>query len=1302
MRLRNTFIGGKMNKDVDERLVPDGQYRDAENIKVAMSNSSDVGALENVLSNQQKSFLNTGDNAVTIGSAAVEYTNCVYWFVKSDTSSAVYEYNITTDLQRIILLDTRVGSDNVLNFTKENRINNVDTVVDTDNGKIFIFWTDGLNPPRKIEIDRAAEYGENNFTDEDISVIVKPPLHRPTFTLSATNTADENYIKDKFLQFSYRYKYVDNQYSAISPFSNPAFEPYPFKYNYGLNSNESFVNRYNVVNLTVNSGSHLVKEVEVLYKEAGKTNLYVVESYNKEKKTWDDNTDYVVTFQNKKISKILPESQIKRIFDAVPRKAFSQTFIGNRLVYGNYTENWNLIDELGGEIKPDFTVSVLTNEFAPAPYTTMKSGRDYEVGIVYLDDYGRTTTVLTSDGNSVFVPNENSLYQSKLQVEIRSKAPVWAKYFRFFVKESKLPYDIVIPTRFYVDGAYVWIELTGSDVNKVEKGTRLVVKADTSGPVKGYVETEVLDLQTQTVNFLEPDPTVAELEQKAGLYYKIRPKGFTFNNNAVEIYEFESNHSTRNRRENMIDRGDKLQYFSNPIPYLSESTTLAGNSLSRSGTNIAPRDIRYKIIIDAVGDGITTYDEFRVEYEDNGVAYAQPAVTITGSSQTITNGLSVNFSSRSGHTVGDYWMISGYGKEPLNFGNRDRSHALFRGEPGNEVIEAGSIVEIEYIESQKAGDGYSNSFTESYTSSSRYANLEEWYYGENLSGFGPGVTDAQVFFRHVNLTDNHGGEGDTAYKVQVQQNGTMCMIIQSQQRQWNERNANSRVYTTGLLEIKSSDSLPIFETKGIEKDSDIFFEVGDTYELSENDTFHVGKAGDVPQSFTSPAVITIDAHNAWAWGNGYESIKIKDLFNNPTFTFDTRPSTFIESYRENNRVASLTYSGVYEQSTNFNALNEFNLSTANFKDIDDALGSIQKIVSRDNDIVVFQENKISKLLFNKNIIFNTDGSGNISQTKNVLGTITPYTGEFGVGLNPESVCKYGNVIYFADTSRGFVFRLSNDGLTQISQYGMANYFRSELPVRDLNKTLGGYNPRDGEYILSLQGGTESTDTLLWVGDEYTCEQTFVDDVVEWRGSDAVCLVSCYGEWKPSDIVSDGQDWRIDEYYCEQEEQRPTPAPIPTPSPAPTPVPVVVPSPSPVPVPTPVPVVSPNPTPAPAPTPAPVADIQPTPSPSPSPSPVPVPVPSPSPAPTPSPTPAPTPTPTPTPAPASPTAFRLSPCNPFGSYGKKIAFDSGLFVGAVVTIEDGNCYVVEEAITDTANATVSQIFLNCYNCTNGIF
>ena len=65
-------------------------------------------------------------------------------------------------------------------------------------------------------------------------------------------------------------------------------------------------------------------------------------------------------------------------------------------------------------------------------------------------------------------------------------------------------------------------------------------------------------------------------------------------------------------------------------------------------------------------------------------------------------------------------------------------------------------------------------------------------------------------------------------------------------------------------------------------------------------------------------------------------------------------------------------------------------------------------------------------------------------------------------------------------------------------------------------------------------------------------------------------------------------------------------------------------------------------------------------------------------------------------------MRLNPCNPFGVYNKVIPFDSNLSVGSVVTIEDGNCYAVSAAITDTANSTVSQVFLNCYNCTNGIF
>ena len=43
--LKRLFTSGKMNKDLDERLVPNGQYRDAQNIQVSTSESSDVGAI---------------------------------------------------------------------------------------------------------------------------------------------------------------------------------------------------------------------------------------------------------------------------------------------------------------------------------------------------------------------------------------------------------------------------------------------------------------------------------------------------------------------------------------------------------------------------------------------------------------------------------------------------------------------------------------------------------------------------------------------------------------------------------------------------------------------------------------------------------------------------------------------------------------------------------------------------------------------------------------------------------------------------------------------------------------------------------------------------------------------------------------------------------------------------------------------------------------------------------------------------------------------------------------------------------
>ena len=72
--IKNSFLRSKMNKDLDDRLIPNGEYRDAQNISVGKSEADDIGALETVLGNTL--VTNFGLSGVeTIGYKTIENTN---------------------------------------------------------------------------------------------------------------------------------------------------------------------------------------------------------------------------------------------------------------------------------------------------------------------------------------------------------------------------------------------------------------------------------------------------------------------------------------------------------------------------------------------------------------------------------------------------------------------------------------------------------------------------------------------------------------------------------------------------------------------------------------------------------------------------------------------------------------------------------------------------------------------------------------------------------------------------------------------------------------------------------------------------------------------------------------------------------------------------------------------------------------------------------------------------------------------------------------------------------------------------
>ena len=195
--IQHTFTAGKMNKDLDERILPNGQYRDALNIQVASSDGDDVGAVQNILGNElaYSSAINvTGGKC--IGGIADTENEKIYWFIAGNSVDVIAEYDqLSKDVTPVL-----VDANNVLNFSKENeyRITGVNYI----DG--LLFWTDNNSEPKVINIARCKEgvaasniwtthtvftkYDGTtyNFTEEDVTVIKKGPGVEPTLTMANT------------------------------------------------------------------------------------------------------------------------------------------------------------------------------------------------------------------------------------------------------------------------------------------------------------------------------------------------------------------------------------------------------------------------------------------------------------------------------------------------------------------------------------------------------------------------------------------------------------------------------------------------------------------------------------------------------------------------------------------------------------------------------------------------------------------------------------------------------------------------------------------------------------------------------------------------------------------------------------------------------------------------------------------------------------------------------------------------------------------------------------------------------------
>ena len=212
--------------------------------------------------------------------------------------------------------------------------------------------------------------------------------------------------------------------------------------------------------------------------------------------------------------------------------------------------------------------------------------------------------------------------------------------------------------------------------------------------------------------------------------------------------------------------------------------------------------------------------------------------------------------------------------------------------------------------------------------------------------------------------------------------------------------------------------------------------------------------------------VTLPWHNCYSFGNGVESDRIRDDFNQVTIDNGPKASaTLEEPYEEERRGSGLIYSGIYNSMSGVNNLNQFIQAEKITKDLNPSYGTIQKLYARNTNLVTLCEDKVFKILANKDALFNADGNSNVTATDRVLGQTIPYAGDFGISKNPESFVNESYRSYFTDKVRGQVLRLSQDGITPISDAGMGDWFSDNLKLA--NRLIGSYDEKKDEYNLTL-------------------------------------------------------------------------------------------------------------------------------------------------------------------------------------------------------------------------------------------
>jgi hypothetical protein len=344
MPIINNPFNGKLNLDVAQYRISNGDYIDALNVtKDSQGVGSDI-VVANILGNTEIPYtLPVGENKV-IGFYADKVRDRAYYFLwNSNGYNSILYYNASTETI-VKVLESKTDSDgiNILNFNPSYKVLSVNIYYRDVEGDI-IFFNDGLNPPRNINI--LANYG-TSWKSEYLLVIKAPPIMPAKVVYENAVTGTDltiNNLRNKLFQFSYRFVYDNNEKSV---WSTKSIVPLPQQPTFNFTENDYLNNAR--ISVSVSTGGVNVQKIELAFRETTNgltSDWYLITQIDKTVAGILDNDIFTFQFYNDSIYTLLDIIETAQLQDFVPQKANAAELAnGNVLLYSGITEGYEKTD----------------------------------------------------------------------------------------------------------------------------------------------------------------------------------------------------------------------------------------------------------------------------------------------------------------------------------------------------------------------------------------------------------------------------------------------------------------------------------------------------------------------------------------------------------------------------------------------------------------------------------------------------------------------------------------------------------------------------------------------------------------------------------------------------------------------------------------------------------------------------------------------------------------------------------------------------------------------------------------------